>query len=125
MTTWSRAELDKIGKEDELDIASLKMDGSLRKRVTIWVVRIGEDIFVRAFKGRGGLWFRWTQERHEGRIWCAGIEKDVQFVDELDPAINDRIDAEFRSKYGHYAAEYVDPMLTEQARGASIKLVPR
>src|ERR671929_104609 len=47
--------------------------------VTIWVVRVGDDLYVRSWHGRGGAWFRGTQGRHEGRIPAGGVEQDVTF----------------------------------------------
>ena len=54
-----------------------------------------------------------------------GIKKDVTFMEVSDPDINDQVDAAYRSKYGHYEAEYVDPMVTPEARAATISLEPR
>jgi hypothetical protein len=125
MTTWTSDELDRLGAADELQIASLRSDGTLRNRVTIWVVRLGDDLYVRSYRGRDGYWFRGTQLRHEGRIRAGGVEKDVTFVEETDPGINDQIDALYRSKYRRYGARYVDPMVAAEARAATIKLVPR
>jgi hypothetical protein len=125
MTTWTSDELTRIGAADELEIASLRDDGTLRKPVTIWVVRLGDDLYVRSVRGRGSAWFRGTQVRHEGHIQSGGVEKDVTFVEETDPGINDQVDAALRTKYRRYDARYVDPMLVPEARAATIKLVPR
>jgi hypothetical protein len=125
MTAWTSEELNKIGKADELQIASLRRDGTLRNPVTIWVVRVGDNLYVRAYKGRTGPWFRGTQARHEGHIQAGGVDKDVTFVEEADPAINDQIDAAYRTKYRRYDAQYVDPMVAPEAKAATIKLVPR
>ena len=125
MTAWTSDELTRIGAADELEIASLRDDGTLRKPVTIWVVRLGDDLYVRSVRGRGSAWFRSTQVRHAGQIRSGGVEKDVTFVEETDPAINDQVDAALRTKYRRYDARYVDPMLTPEARVATIKLVPR
>ncbi len=124
MTTWTSDELNKIGRAEELQIASLKDDGTLRKRVTIWVVRLGDDLYVRSAYGRTSAWFRGTQVRHEGRIWSGGVEKEVTFVD-ADPNLNDQIDAAYRSKYRRYAASIFNPIVSPEARSATIKLVPR
>jgi hypothetical protein len=51
MTTWTSDELTKIGTADELEIASLRRDGTLRNSVTIWVVRHGDDLYVRSVNG--------------------------------------------------------------------------
>jgi hypothetical protein len=68
MTRWMSDQLDKVGRAEEVQIASVGRDGTLRKPVTVWVVRHGEDLYVRSVKGRSGHWFRGIQERHEGRI---------------------------------------------------------
>jgi hypothetical protein len=124
MTTWTSNELNKIGTAEELQIASLRRDGTLRKPVTIWVVRLGDDLYIRSVNGRTSAWFRGTQVRHEGRIQAGGVDKDVTFVDETDPAINDQIDTAYLTKYRRYP-QYVAPMVTAEVRAATIKLVPR
>jgi len=68
MTTWTRAELDTIGSADELQLAPVRGDGTLRNGVTIWVVRHGDDLYVRSYHGRSGAWFRAALLRHQGRI---------------------------------------------------------
>ena len=125
MTTWISDELNKIGTAEELQIASLRRDGTLRNPVTIWVVRVGDDLYVRSVNGRIGLWFRGTQSRHEGHIRAGGVDKDVTFVEETDVHVNEQIDAAYRTKYRRYAASIVNTTLTPQARAATIKLVPR
>ena len=124
MTTWTSNELNKIGTAEELQIAALRRDGTLRKPVIIWVVQLGDDLYVRSVNGRSGAWWQGTQMRHEGRIWAGGIEKDVTFVDEYDPIINNQIDAAYRAKYRRYP-QYVAPMVTAEVRSTTIKLVPR
>jgi hypothetical protein len=68
MTAWTTDELDRIEAADEMEIASLRPDGTLRNPTTIWVVRLGDDLYVRSVNGRTSGWFRGTQVRHEGRI---------------------------------------------------------
>lgn len=124
MTTWTKDELDKIGGAEELRIASLRRDGTLRKSVIIWVVRLDDELYVRCANGRDGAWFRGVLSRHEGRISAGGLEKDVSFVEEADSDINARIDQAYLSKYQRYP-QYVAPMVTPRVRAATIKLVPR
>lgn len=125
MTMWTSDELAKIGTAEELEISSLRRDGTLRNPVPIWVVRVGDDLYVRSYRGRGSAWFRGVEVRHEGRIQAGGVDKNVIFVAETTPGLNDQIDAAYRTKYRRYAAQYVDPMVTAEARAATIKLVPR
>jgi hypothetical protein len=124
MITWTSNELNKIGNAEELQIASLRADGTLRKLVIIWVVRVGDGLYVRCVNGRTGAWFRGVQTRHEGFIRAGGVEKDVTFVDETNPQVNDQIDAAYLAKYRRYP-QYVSPMVTPAVRAATIKLVPR
>ena len=52
------------------------------------------------------------------------MHKDVAFV-APDQSIGDALDAEYQSKYGRYGARYVDPMVSAEARAATIKLIPQ
>ncbi len=124
MTDWTSGELTRIAAADELDIASLRLDGTLTKPVTIWAVRHGDDLYVRSIHGRSAGWFRATQLRHEGRIHSGGVDKEVRFVD-ADDDIADELDAAYRAKYRGYAADIVDTTLSAEARSATLKLVPR
>lgn len=124
MTAWTSGELTKIAAADELDIASLRLDGTLGKPVTIWVVRDGDDLYVRSIHGRSAGWFRGTQVRHEGHIQAGGVDKAVRFVD-ADHDMDDELDAAYRAKYRRYAANIVDTVLSAEARSATLKLVPR
>jgi hypothetical protein len=69
MTTWTSNELNKIGTAEELEIAPIRSDGTWRKPVTIWVVRVGDDLYIRSYRGRGGAWFRGAQERRSHPGW--------------------------------------------------------
>ena len=125
MTTWTSEELNRIGKAEELQIASLRRADTMRKPVTIWVVRVGDDLYVRSVNGRTSGWFRGVQTRHEGQIRAGGVVKDVTFVEEADDSVNEQIDNAYRTKYRRYAASIVNTTLTPEARAATIKLVPR
>jgi hypothetical protein len=50
MPNWTNDELNKIGTAEELEIAPVREDGTLRKPTTIWVVRVGDDLYVRSYK---------------------------------------------------------------------------
>jgi hypothetical protein len=123
MAAWTSDELSKIGAADELEIASVRHDGTLRKPVTIWVVRHGDDLYVRSVNGRGSSWFRGAQVRHEGHIRAGGVDKDVVLVETDD--VNDEVDAEYSAKYRRYAAGIIDQITSQQARAATLRLVPR
>ena len=124
MSAWGKEALAKIAAAEEVQIASVRRDGTLRKPVTVWVVRHGDDLYVRSVRGRGGGWFRGTQERHEGRIRAQGVQQDVTFVD-ADHDLDGEIDAAYRAKYGRYAGSILNSVLTPEARSSTTKIVPR
>jgi hypothetical protein len=123
MSTWTSDQLDRIAGAEELEIASVRRDGTLRKPVTIWVIRHGDDLYVRSVNGRTSSWFRGVQVRHEGRIRAGGVDKDVLLVETDD--MNDEIDAAYRGKYHRYAESIVGSIVSPNARAATLKLVPR
>jgi hypothetical protein len=123
MSTWTSDELDRIARAEELEIASVRRDGTLRQPVTIWVVRHGDDLYVRSVNGRTSSWFRGAQARHEAHIEAGGVDKDVLLIETDD--MNDRIDAAYRAKYHRYAESIVGSIVSPNARTATLKLVPR
>ena len=124
MAAWSNEELTRIGTATELQIASCRRDGTLRNPRTVWVVRVGDGLYVRSMNGRSGGWFPGTQARHEGHIRAGGVDKDVTFA-EADPDINDQIDAAYGDKYRRYGDRIIGGVVNPEARAATIKLVPR
>lgn len=124
MNHWTDDELTRIGKAEELKIAPLRGDGTPKKPVTIWVVRVEDDLYVRSWRGNAGNWYRGTQVRHEGQIQAGGVQKEVTFAAESDPTTNDQIDSAYQSKYGRYP-QYVTHMVDSESRATTIKLIPR
>jgi hypothetical protein len=123
VTSWTSEELDWIGTAGELEIAPRRPDATLRRPVPIWVVRVGDDLYVRSWRGRAGRWYRAAQSRPEGHISAGGIDKDVALVD-ADADVNDAIDEAYRIKYGRYPS-YVEPMVSADARATTLRLIPQ
>src|SRR5262249_56180385 len=86
VSDWTAGDLDTISAAEELQIAALRPDGSLRPYVTIWVVRVGDGLYVRSYRGRDGAWFRSVLARPEGRIRAGGLTRDVTVEEPPDPA---------------------------------------
>ena len=123
MTTWTTDELTRIGGATELKIASRRTDGSLRPYVTIWVVRAGDDLYVRSAYGPGNPWFVRARRSGSGRIRAGGVERDVTFA---EPAadVHPALDAAYHAKYDRYGPRIVGTVVGPQVAATTIRLVP-
>ncbi|WP_030621619.1 DUF2255 family protein [Streptomyces fulvoviolaceus] len=123
-SAWTSQELDSIEHAEELEISSLRRSGELGSRRTIWVVRVGDGIYVRSVNGPGSDWYRGTRARQEGRIQAGGVGKDVTIID-ADDEVDDAVDAAYRAKYGHYAAYIIKAITSPEASSTTMRLEPR
>jgi hypothetical protein len=123
VTTWTTEELNRIGKADELQIASTRPDGTLRPFVTIWVVRSGDDVYVRSAYGADNPWFRRAKASGAGRIRAGGVERDVTFT-EADPQAHEEIDAAYHAKYDRYGPRIVGTVVGPEVADLTLRLLP-
>jgi len=123
MPGWTSDELDRIDVAQQLDLASLREDGTLRRPVTMWVVRHGDDVYVRSVNGRGSSWFHGAESRHAAHIDAGGFGRDVTLF-ETDELL-DEIDDAYRAKYGSRYPTIVPSIVAPQARAATLKLIPK
>jgi hypothetical protein len=122
MTTWTLADLARYGDAQEVRIAGMRRDGSLRSPVIVWVVRLGDDLYTRSVNGPDAAWFRGAQLRHRGQISADGKVIDVDFVGDRS-VDDDAIDAAYQRKYGRYPGP-VKSITSPAARSTTLKLVP-
>jgi hypothetical protein len=123
MPGWTDAELTAIGDARAIDITTLRGDGTHRRAVTIWVVRVGDDLYVRSVRGRPGGWFRHAVHSLHGRIRVGGAEREVAF-EEPDRSVHPGIDDAYRTKY-RTSPSSVAAMITPDAAAATFRLLPR
>ena len=90
MSSWPSSELDTIAAADELTVASLRRDGTLARPRVVWVLRHGDDLYIRSVNGATAAWDPSTQVRREGHVNSGALDKDVTFVDATD--LNEEID---------------------------------
>jgi hypothetical protein len=124
MRTWTNDELTSIGEAQELQLASTRPDGTLRPYVRMWVVRTGDDLYVRSAYGPDNPWYRRAKASGAGRIRAGGVERDVAFA-EADHDVHADIDASYHAKYDHYGERLVATVVGPEAAAVTIKLVPR
>ena len=107
MSAWTAAELGAVDDTAEIHIASRRGDGTLRPARIVWVVRHDDALYVRSVNGPDAAWYRGVQARHQGEISAGGLQRDVTFVEaDHTPgnALDDALDAAYRTKYGRGSA---------------------
>lgn len=124
MSTWTDDELTRIGNTEELRLASTRPDGTLRPYVTMWVARVGDDLYVRSAYGPDNPWFRRAQASGTGRIRAGRLERDVAFA-AADEDVHDALDAAYHAKYDRYGPAIVGTVVGPAVRAVTIRLVPR
>jgi hypothetical protein len=121
--TWSDDQLRRVGDATELDLASRREDGSLRPYVTMWVVRVGDYLYVRSAYGSDNPWYRRAMASGRGRIRAGGVEADVTFAAAAGDA-HQAIDAAYHAKYDSYGPRIVGSVVGPDAQGVTVRLVP-
>jgi hypothetical protein len=124
MTTWTADELARIEAATELRLASRRSDGTLRRFVTIWVVRAGYDVYVRSAYGHANGWFRRALASGEGRIRAGGVEHEVLF-EEPGPGVDAGVHAAYHAKYDRYGPRIVGTVVSPEAARSTLRLIPR
>jgi hypothetical protein len=115
---WTSEELEQVGAAGEL---GLTVSG---RTVTIWVVRVGDSLYVRSWRGTGGLWFRNATRTGSAHISADGVERDVDLF-RPDSSVDDLVDDAYRTKYFRYLDSYTAHMVAPQARETTLKIEPR
>ncbi|WP_136709561.1 DUF2255 family protein [Agromyces sp. H66] len=125
MTAWTDDELDLIGNAEEIGISSRRRDGSLRPYVTIWVVRVGDDLYVRSAYGPDNPWFVRARASGSGRIRAGGIERDVEFADPgADADVHASLDAAYHAKYDRHGPKIVGTVVGPDVVATTLRLEP-
>jgi len=121
MSSWTDDELRRRRGAEELQVASYRPDGSLRPYVTIWVVRSGDDLYVRSAYGPENGWFRRAEASGRGRIRAGGVERDIAFADAPHDA-HAAIDAAYHAKYDRYGPRIVNTVVGDQVVATTLRL---
>ncbi|MGB8384464.1 MAG: DUF2255 family protein [Dermatophilaceae bacterium] len=120
---WTNEELRSIGQATELRISSRRRDGTLRPFVTIWGVRVGDDIYVRSAYGPKNGWYRRAIAAGVGRVRAGGVERDVAFERPSDE-VHAAIDAAYHAKYDRYGPAIVGTVVGTDVVPTTLVLVP-
>ena len=127
MTTWSQDDLGRLGGAGEVEVSSVRRDGSLSRPRTVWIVGVGDQLYLRSVSGPDAAWYRLTRTFHQGRIEASGVARDVTWVDvdaAEQPDVGPAVDAEYGRKYpGSTSA--VARITSPLARTTTMRVEPR
>ena len=122
MSGWTGGELQRIGGAPELRLAARRQDGSLRPFTTMWVVRAGDDLYVRSAGGQQRPWYRAAVASGTGRIQAGGVDAEVEFATAA-PETNQEVDSQYRAKYDGYGPGIVGHVTGPAAHAVTICLI--
>jgi hypothetical protein len=115
-------ELRHLADVQEIVIGFERPDGSTGS-TPVWVVPVGDDVFVRSMNGPRGGWYRRLRARPEGEVREAGHVHPVRAEQVEDAETLAAVTGAYRRKYA--GSPYLPPFLGEDAVGATLRLVPR
>jgi hypothetical protein len=106
----------------------------LGRWTTVWVVCVGQGVFVRSWHRRETGWFGRAVTTGRARIRAIGLETDVAVVDlgrtgdrsgeepQLQGELFDEVDSAYRTKYGAFGDATVGAMVSAHARVTTLRL---
>ena len=89
----------------------------------MWVVRVGDEIYVRSAGGPPRHWYMRAKASGAGRIRANGVQRDVTFGEATTDA-HVAIDAACHAKYDQYGATIVGHVVGPAAKAVTIRLLP-
>ncbi len=120
MTDWTADELDRITRSAELEIATRRADGTLRRWLPIWAVCADGQVFVRTWQRRDTGWFGQAVRSQRAQIRVPSVQAEVT-VQDVRAEEQAAVDAAYRAKYGRYGTS-VDRMVSADAVAATLRL---
>jgi hypothetical protein len=88
----------------------------------MWVVRVGDDLYVRSAHGPDNPWYRRAIASGRGRVRAGGVEREASFAD-ADPNVQGDIDAAYHTKDDRHGPRIVDSVVGRDAHRVTVRLV--
>ena len=123
---WNPETLAALADALEVDVTPIAADGSRRSSRTVWSIRVGDELYLRSWKGRGAAWFRDAVATGQGEIAVTGggASQLVRFEEvDAEANIQAQISATFLTKYA--ADRYAAAMNESGPLESTLRLIPR
>ena len=109
----------------EIELETTSLDGTQTHRTIIWVVTVGDQVFVRSERGTAGRWYREARERPDVLLHAEDESVPVTAVLAADPATIQRVSDAFTAKYARRSAASTAAMLLPHTLETTMRLDPR
>ena len=123
MTGWRADDLIAIGAAETVQIAPDQEGGAPGRAATIWVVAVGNDLYIRSYSGPAARWYRRALRGRRGTIRASNLEQRVRF-DGADADVQPQIDAAYQTKYAAHGSSYVKRIVGPAAVATTLRLQP-
>ena len=105
----------------EIRIGFRRPDGSTGS-TPVWVVQVGDDVFVRSVNGPAGGWYRRLRADPDGEVRDAGHVHPVHAEPVSDETTIEAVTRAYASKYAD--SPYVQSVLNDRSAAATLRLQP-
>jgi hypothetical protein len=113
--------LQHLVEVEEIRIGVRHPDGSTRS-VPIWVVQVGDHLYVRSVRGPKGGWYRRLRANPDGEVRDGQHRHRVRAEPVTDAGTIDQVTRAYESKYG--SSPFVRPLLGGPSVEATLRLDP-
>jgi hypothetical protein len=124
--SWNPSVLAALSDAKEVDVTPIDADGTRRASRTIWSIGVGDELYIRSWKGRSAVWFMDALGTGHGELEVTGggASQLVTF-EAVDAAasVQTQISATFLTKYA--ADGYADAMNEDASVAATLRVLPR
>ena len=121
MTRLDRTALGLLDEAVEVEMRTPRRDGSISSR-PIWIVVVEGDAYVRSYYGPGAAWYRRIRADGRAALGVAGSLIEVAGEPIDDDALDGRISAAFRAKYGRRSPGPTAGMVSPAAAATTLRL---
>lgn len=120
---WQPAQLTAFAVADDFRVSPFYSDGQTYGTPTwIWSVVVANRLYVRAWNGLSSRWHRSAVQQRAGRMYLAGANYEIGFVEIDDGNLNHQIDQAYQLKYAN--SPYLATMIQARPKASTLEIVP-
>lgn len=123
MPRFEAPTLRKLAAVEEVEIETQANAASPVHRTIIWVVAIGDEVYVRSFHGATARWYREIRANPVGALYAEGQRIAARAVPATDAATVAKVSDAYRQKYAQSPA--LPSMVRDDILATTLRLEPR